>query len=108
MITGDKKKIIFTIILAGIVCIFMVVIAAYSAQLRCENNDLIKANDTLQGEIDTLDIKIKSANNIKYIEKIATNKLGMVYPTASECIYVTDKDAPQGNFATVIKEQAYN
>ena len=56
MITGDKKKIIFTIILAGIVCIFMVVIAAYSAQLRCENNDLIKANDTLPVSYTHLDV----------------------------------------------------
>lgn len=108
MLNSDKKKLIFTTLIVGAVCIFIVVIAAYSAQLRCENNDLIRANSTLQGEIDILSVKIKSNNNIEYIEKVAINKLGMVYPTASDCIYVTNDDKPGGNFASVIKEQAYN
>lgn len=108
MRTQDKKRILTGIVIIGLICIIMVVIAAYSAELRCENNDLISSNEVLQGEIDTLNIKIKSANNIEHIEKVATKKLGMVYPEAGECVYVSEADAPMDNFAMVIKEQAYN
>jgi cell division protein FtsL len=104
----DKRKILFGMVKIGFICIIMVVITAYAAELRCENNELITANETLQGEIETLDIKIKSANNIEYIEKVATEELGMVYPSEGECVYISESDAPEGNFAMAIKERAYN
>lgn len=104
----DKKRILLSAIMIGIVCILMVVFTAYSAELRCENNALIAENEALQGEIDTLNVKIKSANNIDHIEEVATKKLGMVYPEDGECVYVSNEDAPEGNFAMVIKEQAYH
>ena len=104
----DKRRILTSAILVGVICIMMVVLSAYSAELRCENNDLIAANEALQGEIDTLNVKIKSVNNIDHIEKTATTKLGMVYPGEGECVYVSSEDKPEGNFAMVIKEQAYH
>lgn len=104
----DKKRILTGTVIIGLICIIIVVLAAYSAELRCENNELIASNEALQGEIDTLNVKIKSANNIEHIEKIATGKLGMVYPSEGECVYVDEGDAPKGNFAMAIKEQAYN
>jgi len=104
----EKKRILGGAIVIGLICIMMVVFAAYGAELRCENNDLMAANEALQGEIDTLNVKIKSANNIDHIESVATKKLGMVYPSEGECVYVSGEDAPEGNFAMVIKEQAYN
>ncbi len=108
MKTQEKKRILGGAIVIGLICIMMVVFAAYGAELRCENNDLMAANEALQGEIDTLNVKIKSANNIDHIETVATKKLGMVYPSEGECVYVSSEDAPEGNFAMVIKEQAYN
>lgn len=104
----EKKRILGGTIIIGLICIMMVVFAAYGAELRCENNELMAANEALQGEIDTLSVKIKSANNIDHIEYVATKKLGMVYPSEGECVYVSGKDTPEGNFAMVIKEQAYN
>ncbi len=104
----DKKRILTSAIMIGIICILMVVFTAYSAELRCENNDLMSANEALQGEIDTLNVKIKSANNIDHIEEVATGKLGMIYPGEGQCVYVSNEDAPVGNFAMVIKEQAYH
>ena len=82
----------------GLICIVMVVVTAYSAELKVENNSLVSSNEAIQGEIDTLNIKIKSAKG----------KLGMVYPTDGECVYVTEDDRPSENFAMAIKEQAYN
>ena len=104
----DKKRMLTATVIIGFICIIMVVLAAYAAELRVENNSLINSNEALQGEIDTLSVKIKSANNIDHIEKVATGKLGMVYPSEGECVYVSDDDAPKGNFVMVIKEQAYN
>ena len=104
----EKKRILTGAILIGLICIMMVVLAAYGAELRCENNELMSANEALQGEIDTLSVKIKSANNIEHIENVASNKLGMVYPSEGECVYISCEAAPEGNFAMVIKEQAYD
>ena len=42
----DKRRIIFTIVLAGLIFIAMVVMTAYAAELRCENNELIAKNKT--------------------------------------------------------------
>lgn len=105
---ADRRRLILVTIAVGIVCILMVVIVAYSAQIRCENNALIESNGVLQGEIDNLNIKINSINNVDHIESVAINRLGMVYPTSSECVHVTDEDAPAQNLASVIKKQAYN
>lgn len=104
----ERKRILVGAVIIGLICIIMVVVTAYAAELRVENNTLISENEAVQGEIDTLNVKIKSANNIEHIEKIATKKLGMVYPSEGECVYLKDSDAPKGNFAMVIKEQAYN
>lgn len=104
----DKKRILTGAVLLGLICIVLVVVTAYAAELKVENNSLMTDNKTIQGQIDTLNVKIKSANNIEHIEKIATGKLGMVYPAEGECVYVSDQDAPEANFAMVIKEHAYN
>ncbi|MGN0658500.1 MAG: septum formation initiator family protein [Emergencia sp.] len=108
MRSEGKRRILTGVVLIGLICVIMVVVSAYSAELRVENNRLISANEALQGEIDTLSVKIKSANNIEHIEQVATGKLGMVYPSEGECVYISEEDAPEGNFAMAIKEQAYN
>lgn len=104
----NKRKIIFNVLAVGILCIIMVVLTAYSAELKCDNNGLISENEALQGEIDTLKIKIKSANNIEHIEAFASEKLGMVYPEHGECVYLDQESAPDANFAMSLKQQAYN
>jgi len=104
----DRRRILTSVLMIGLICILIVVFAAYSAELRCENNILMAENEAIQGEIDTLDVKIKSANNIEHIEQVATKKLGMIYPAEEDCVYVTSEDMPKGNFAMAIKEQAYN
>lgn len=108
MKSQDKKRILSGTVLIGIICIIMVVVTAYAAELRVENNQLLADNQAIQGEIDTLNVKIKSANNIEHIEKVATKRLGMVYPSEGECVYVSEDDSPAENFAMVIREKAYN
>ena len=104
----DKKKTILTVVAIGFVCIMLVLLTAFAAELRHQNNALIKQNKALQGEVDTLDVQIQAKTSIARIEDVAMNELGMVYPTSEECVYLTEDDAPEGNFAAVLKEDAYN
>lgn len=103
-----QKSIIATILFIGLMCMVMVVLTAYAAELRVDNNRLISSNNTLQGEIDNLNVRIKIANNIENIENIAKNQLGMVYPEAGQYVYITDKDKPLGDLALRIRENAYH
>jgi len=103
-----QKSIIVTILFIGFMCMVMVILTAYAAELRVDNNRLIMSNNTLQGEIDTLNVRIKVANNIENIENIAKNQLGMVYPEAGQYVYITDGDEPLGDLALLIRENAYN
>lgn len=107
MAKGRGKALLFIAIL-GLICAAIVVLAAYAAELRIDNNKLIADNTLIQNEIDTLEIKIKSANNIEHIEAVATEQLGMIYADENGCRYLSEEDAPVGSLAMVIKENAYN
>lgn len=104
----EKNKMLSLIMVVGLISAMLVLLAAYSASLRVENNSYIKSNQALRGEIDTLKVKIKSANNVEHIEKVAMENLGMVYPEEEQCIYLTSEDKPAGNFAMTLKTKAYN
>lgn len=107
MAVQDKRRIMFAIFFAGFILITMVIMSAFAAELRHENNMLISENDELTGEVETLSVRIKSVNSVDHLEKSA-KKMGMVYPASDQMVYVTEKDAPSANFASTIKKQAYN
>ena len=108
MSARDKRRLVISVLLIGFICISMVVMRAYAAEIRCENNDLNEVNEQLAGDIDTLGVKISSANSAGTIEKIARQRLGMEYPTADNCQPLKDSDAPQKDFAAAIRKEAYN
>ena len=108
MTIGDKRRIMAAIILVGAISITIVVMSAFAAELRRDNNRLINENEELSGEVETISVKIKSKNSIDHIEKVAKKELGMVYPTSEQMVQVTEKDSPGANFASTIKKQAYN
>lgn len=103
-----QRNIIALILIIGLICMLMVILTAYAAELRVDNNKLINSNNVLQGEIDTLNVRIKAANNIEHIENVAKNQLGMVYPENGQYVYITDSDSPMGDLALLIKSNAYN
>jgi len=107
MTVQDKRRIMAAIVAAGVILITMVVMSAFAAELRQENNRLISENDELTGEVETISVEIKSKNSIEHIEKVA-KRLGMVYPSSKQMVKVTEKDEPGANFAAIIKKQAYN
>lgn len=104
----EKRKILFYMFGIGIICIIIVVLTAYSTDLKYDNNILMRENKALKGEVDTLNVRIESANNIEYIEKTASEELGMIYPEEGECVYLDREDRPDANFAMLIRERAYN
>lgn len=108
MSARDKRRLVISILLIGFICVGMVVMRAWAAEIRCENNNLNELNEQLASDIDTLGVKISSANSTGTIEQIAKDRLGMEYPTAANCQPLKDSDKPKKNFAAAIREEAYN
>lgn len=108
MTKKQKNKTWFAILFLAIALVFMVLSSAFYENIQHDNNGYARSNAELQGEIDTLKIKVKASNNIDSIERTAIQELGMVYPSEDQCIYLTENDKPEGGFAAVLKRQAYN
>ena len=104
----DKVGMVLFVLLIGILCVCVIVSIAYSAGVKYEMNTIAKENAQLQGEIENLNVQIKNATNIRTIEDKATNELGMVYPTSDQFVFLARHEKPQGDFAMLIKEHAYN
>lgn len=105
---NGKKLALSTVLAAGAAMIVLIIITAYSAGIRYDINSMIKERQALMGEIENLQVKIYSANNVNYIEGKATGELGMVYPASENCVYLMNDDMPEPGFADIIKEKAYN
>lgn len=106
---GNGRKIAFSAVLAvGAVMIMLIIITAYSANIRYNINSMIKENNVLKGEIENLQAKLYSTNNINYIESKAISGLGMTYPESGNKVYISMDDIPEKGFREVLKEKAYN
>lgn len=103
----DKLFVIFLTIFLGGLCISLIIGSAYAAKIKFQTNTIIKETSVLQGEIENLNVEIKSQNSIETIESKAINDYGMVYPDASEYIKLTDSNAPK-DFALALKQQAFD
>lgn len=95
------------IVIAGIICVGMIVASAYGAAVNYSNNQLRDENIALQGEVESLQIEIQSANNIASIEKKALAQ-GMIYPEGSQFVVVSSQEKPEDGFASLLKKQAFN
>lgn len=107
--TGSERKLAFSAVLVvGIAMIFMIIMTAYSANIRYDINSMIIENNALSGEVENLQVKLYSANNVENIESKARSKLKMVYPGENNKVYISSDDIPEKGFADIIKEKAYN
>jgi len=104
----ERIKIILFILLAGVLCICVIVSTAYTAGVKYEINSIAKMNAGLVGEIENLNVKIKNATNIKTLEEKALNELGMVYPSPEQFVFLSPQVKPQGDFAMLLMEHSYN
>ncbi|MBQ8564188.1 MAG: hypothetical protein IJ443_09925 [Firmicutes bacterium] len=103
----ELHQLIGIAVLVGVLLIGLLVVNAYAASVQCSINDLTKANIALEDEIDTLNMKIYSSTSIEQIESYAMDELKMRYPTSSQCIYIEEDAVLMDNFASVIRQRAY-
>lgn len=104
----DKMRLLALTVVTGVICIGLIITTAYAASIKYDTNQLIKENNALEAEIENLNVQIYSVNNIEAIEKKATNKLGMKYPSSKKIVYLTEDDMPDKGFAETLRKQAYN
>lgn len=96
-------------VIIAIVAVFVLIgLQAYTATLQHANNILVQDNQYLQAEIDSIKSQIVEETKVTRIEKIATNKYGMVYPTSDNCISICEGKENGKNLAAAIKSEAYN
>jgi cell division protein FtsL len=103
----DKKMIILAVLLAGLIGIMVIVAAAYSASINYKNNQLQREIAALEGEVESLEIEIQSANNIAAIENKASSDLGMEYADGERCVSIKSDKQPKKNFAAKLKKEAF-
>jgi cell division protein FtsL len=104
----DKIRLIFLVFLTGCICIGLIVSAAYSAQVKFNTNRIIAQAASVQGEIENLNVAIKSSNNIAVVEERAIVELGMVYPDWGQIIYIKSDCNEIPDFAMTLKQLAFN
>ena len=107
-IKADRKSAVrlLTVIMIGI--FVLIGMRSYAAIIQHENNLLIEQNEYLQAEIDSLSSQITEETNVTRIEKIATQKYGMVYPSVDNCIVLSTGGDKARNLASTIRSEAYN
>lgn len=104
----DKARMLLLTILTGLVCICLIVMSAYAAQIKYNINGILAETDRVQGEIANLNVDIKSASNISVIEQRAKAELGMVYPDADQIAYLSTDGDKIKDFNLALKRIAYN
>ena len=103
----ELRQLIVMAVMVGVLLIGMLVVNAYAVSIQCSINELTRANMALEDEIDTLNMKIDSSTSIEQIETYAMKELKMVYPKSSQCIYIAEDAVLTENFASVIRQRAY-
>ena len=87
--------------------IMLVMLTAYAAELRHENNKLISENSEIAGEAETMSAKVKSSGNISHIEGVAAKKYGMEYPVSGQIVRISKDYKVPDNFAANLRKLAY-
>ncbi len=103
----DKKRLLALTVILGAMCIAIIISVAFAATLQYQINRITQENTEISREIEDINIKLQTANSVTVLEKKASGKLGMKYPSASQIVYVSDITAPK-DFAATVKEEAYN
>lgn len=104
----DKARLLWLTIFTGMLCICLIVMAAYSAKIKYNINGILAETDRVQGEIENLNVAIKTASSISVIEEKAQTELGMVYPEVDQITYLRADSNQMKDFALALKRIAYN
>lgn len=104
----DKARLVVFTIFTGLLCICLIITAAYSAKVKYNINGLLAEADAVQGEIENLNVAIKSAAGITAIEQKAITQLGMIYPSTEQITYIFNDSDDIKDFDLALKEIAYS
>ncbi len=104
----DKTRMLLLLLVVGVLCVGLIIAAAYAASVQYDTNQIIKENNELSAQIESLDVKIYSINNIEAIEKKAIKEQKMAYPKSKQIVYLPGDEVPKAGFAEKLKKQAYN
>ena len=107
ILKSNKRILLLTIILIGVIGLGLVITTAYAANIKYQVNATIKENDMIRGEIENLTVQVNKATNIQTLEVKAQTELGMVYPKMDEFIFIAAEQETSGDFAMIIKSEAY-
>ena len=106
---ADTRKLLFgSVLIAGILCIFMIMVTAFCASVQYDINQMTKENQAVQGEIENLQAEYYSVSSIGVVESTATKEMGMKYPSEKRRVYLYSDDVPSEGFAAVLRDMAYN
>ena len=102
-----KFQLVLLVLFTGLLCICLIIAAAYSTQIKFNTNSILAKADSVQGEIENLNVAIKSANNISVIEERAMGELGMVYPEIDQIAFINTGSNEIPDFALTLKQLAF-
>ena len=107
-IKADRRSLarLLAVVMIGI--FVLVGMRSYAAIIQHENNVLQMQNEYLQAEIDSLSSQITEETKVTKIEQVATEKYGMVYPSADNTVILSSVQAEVSNLASIIISEAYN
>ena len=101
-------NVLFMFVVVAIFLFVPVTLSSSLSSLQAENNKIQAENEYIQAEINSIESQLVEVTNVTKIEKTATKKYGMVYPSASNCITISKDDSAGDKLASTIKKEAYN
>lgn len=105
---AEKTKLIFVLVLFGALVCGMIMLTAYSSDIKYNINGMNKEIRMVEGEIENLIVEIKQASSIESIEEKAKLQLGMAYPLNSQIVFIDKMDITESELASALKEEAFN
>jgi cell division protein FtsL len=104
---GGKGLLLLIAVAAAALCLGVLFFSALEMSVKREINQALKATEELRGEIEALEVEIKSGTGLDLIERRAMEELGMVYPLPEQRVFLDEAQEPVNDFAQYIRENTY-
>lgn len=102
----DRFGIIIVMIIITLILVSIVWISAFSSEIQYDINKINSQTQSMQREVQNLEVMIKSASNINNLEARAF-ELGMVYPDFDQIVYLDAGEPEIVDFAMALKQTLY-
>ncbi|MDR3295853.1 MAG: cell division protein FtsL [Clostridiales Family XIII bacterium] len=104
---GVKRLLMGALTVAILVGAGMIITTTYASAIKFNINLTRGMTTELMGEIENLEVRIKTGNGVDVIERRATEELGMLYPAPEQFVFLEEEPETVADFAQYIKENAY-